>query len=280
MSRIIKAEDSSEINLCKTMPHIADDEQDCGHDEEAFSPFCQIFGVDAAGAGALPASSDAGVTAQGQAHGVAAGEAGVTEGSVAVNPAQEAVRDKGKAILDEARKKAADIETNAYNQGYAQGQKDGEEFGRRQYEARCARLKGVIESIQTQGEAILGRYEQQLVRLCMDVSRCVVQREIDVSPETIILSIKEGLKQAVEGSRMDIRLNPRDAELAQDFVKNEIRIPGGHPVNIISDNQIGQGGCLIETDFGLIDATIDGRWQAVADAIKKVLDERSRGHAD
>lgn len=275
MSRVIKAEINSEINLCKMIPCI-DDELGC-NDEKIFSSFLQILGMGQE-TGVLESPPGTGVSVEPASGRLVDIEAGrVLENA---GPTLEAIKKEAEVILDEARKKAADLETNAYNQGYAQGQKDGEEFGRRQYETKCARLKDVMQSIQMQGAAILQRYESQLVRLCMDISRCIIHREIEISPETIILSLKEALKQAIEGSRMDIRLNPRDAEIAQDFVKGEIRTPGGHTVNIIPDSQIGQGGCLIETDFGLIDATIDGKWQAVTEAIKKVLDERSRSQTD
>jgi flagellar assembly protein FliH len=279
LSRVIKADMCLEMNLHKlALPQQGNSQMEDG-DDDVFSPFCQLMGAEP---GANDSEPSAGVNILSQKR---RGLAGLGRGGGAEDARfdAEALKKEAQTILENARKMAARIEAEAYDQGYAQGQKDGEALGRRQYETRCSRLKDVIGAIQSQADAILNRYEPQLVRLCMEISRHIVHHEIEIMPETITLSIKEALKQVVEGSELNIRLNPRDAELAHDFVEKEIRVTGGHPVNITPDSRISAGGCIIETDFGLIDATVDGKWQAVVSAIKKTLNDRLKGnygHAD
>lgn len=276
MSKVIKADICHEINLCKVAVPQQENGQmeDEGDADDTFSPFYRL-------AGAERDTSNQEVESDGNVSPIDRYESTGLDASkdiiIEARLRADALKKEAEAILENARKIAAKIEAEAYDQGYAQGRKDGEAFGRKQYETRCSRLKDVINAIQLQGDAIVSRYEQQLVRLCMEISRHIVHHEIEIMPETIILSIKEAMKQVVEGSQLNIRLNPRDVELVNDFVEKEIRVTGGHPVNITPDSRISAGGCIIETDFGLIDATVDGKWQAVSDAIKKVLYDRSKG---
>ncbi|MGB9712792.1 MAG: FliH/SctL family protein [Dissulfurimicrobium sp.] len=246
----------------------------------AFSPFCELVGAGREGVDAAPLAQEG--THSNPSVGFGRGDLECERDVEAARLEAEALREEARTILENARKMAADIETEAYNQGYAQGQKDGEALGRKQYETRCARLKDVVSAIQSQAVAVIDKYEPQLVRLCMEISKAVIHREIETRPETIALCLKEAFKQVVEGSPLNIRLNPRDVEIASDFIEREARIAGGHPVNLTPDSRIDPGGCIIETDFGLIDATVDGKWQVVADAIKKILDGRRTGdgHAD
>jgi flagellar assembly protein FliH len=280
LSRVIKADMCLEMNLHKlALPQQGNSQMEGDGNDDVFSPFCQLVGPE-------QGVNDPGVASGGSVlsvDGRRSTDLNINKGVMDVKLEADALKKDAEAILENARKMAARIEAEAYDQGYAQGQKDGEALGRRQYETRCSRLKDVIGAIQSQADAILNRYEPQLVRLCMEISRHIVHHEIEIMPETITLSIKEALKQVVEGSELNIRLNPRDAELAHDFVEKEIRVTGGHPVNITPDSRISAGGCIIETDFGLIDATVDGKWQAVVSAIKKTLNDRLKGnygHAD
>lgn len=187
----------------------------------------------------------------------------------------EAITKKAEDILDQAKRKTSEIESDAYNQGYAQGQKDGEEFGRRQYEATAQRLNKVIAAIQQKGNELLNKYEAQIVQLTTEVAKRIVQREIQTDPTTILHCVRAAMEQVIEGSHLHIHLNSSDANMLTDLVQREFRNPGSHPITLVPDSEIEQGGCLIETEFGLVDATLSSKWQAVTEAISQVLNERT-----
>ncbi|MGQ9499407.1 MAG: FliH/SctL family protein [Dissulfurimicrobium sp.] len=275
MSRVIKADMCLEMNLHKlALPQQGNGQMEGDDNADIFSPFCQLVD-DKQGINDPGIASDGGVLS---VDGHRSADLNMSNDVMDVKVEANALKKEAETILENARKMAARIEAEAYDQGYAQGWKDGESLGRREYENKCSRLEDIINAIQSQADAIINRYESQLVRLCMEIARHIVHHEIEIMPETIIMSLKEALKQVVEGSELNIRLNPRDAELVHDFVEKKIKVTCGHPVNITPDSRISAGGCIIETDFGLIDATVDGKWQAVASTIKKTLNARLKGN--
>jgi flagellar assembly protein FliH len=187
----------------------------------------------------------------------------------------ETIRREARDFLDATRQKAQEIESDAYNMGFAQGKKDGEELGRRQYEAKGQRLEKVVQVLQEKGKELLRVYEAQMVRLCLEVGKCVVHQEIQTRPEIILDCIRAAMGQVMEGSRLNIHLNPKDADLVGEMIETDIQITGNHYVDIIPDNKIDYGGCLIETEFGLVDATAKTKWQAVSDAVGQILSKRA-----
>ena len=159
--------------------------------------------------------------------------------------------------------------------GFDQGKKDGEELGRRQYEATAQRLGRIIERMQTQGNDLLSMYEAQMVRLVLEVSRRIVHHEIQTAPETVLRCIRAAMEKVVEGSHLCIHLNPRDAEIVEEKVKIEFTAPGHHPVDIKPDMKVERGGCLIETEFGFVDASLSSKWQVVTPELERILTERT-----
>ncbi len=189
----------------------------------------------------------------------------------------EALKSQAQQILKDARQKSAEIESEAYAQGFEQGKKDGEELGRRQYEATAQRLNEVIESIQTQGGQLLSKYEAQMVQLTLEVARQIVHQEIEIDPQIVVRCVKAAMDLIVEGSHLCIHLNPKDVELVGEEIQVDLSAPGRHPVEIKPDAKIERGGCLLETEFGLVDATLGARWQSVVHTIRQILNERT-GH--
>lgn len=193
-----------------------------------------------------------------------------------LSEAEQIVKQKqaeAAGILERANKRAEEIEQQAYNAAFAQGKKDGEQLGLKEYQAKAKRLEEFLEEIAHLGDAILKRYETELVLLCVELSRAVLMHEARTSPETIVSVLKAAVNQAVEGSRLEIHLNSTDARLLPESLKQELKKPGSMPIVFLEDDAVSQGGCFIETDFGVIDATTQKRWQAVRDAMEKMLDK-------
>ena len=186
----------------------------------------------------------------------------------------EALKAQASRILAEAREKAQQIEGEAYEQGYSQGRKDGEELGKKEYEATARRAEAVLDAIETRGLDLLGRYEAALVELALEAASKVVQARLETDRTVVMEALRAGMEQAVEGSEIKIRLNPSDLELVAEFMHRDPALTKGHRVDLVPDGSVKQGGCLIETDFGLIDATVDARWEAVKGAVSRIIEER------
>lgn len=194
---------------------------------------------------------------------------------VATSAEAKRLRQEAESLLAEARRQAANIESEAYAQGFDQGRKDGEELGRRQYEATVQRLEQLISALKSQGQELSRKYEAQMVRLALAVARRLVHREVETDPSIVAACMQTAMRHVVEGSHIRLRLHPQDADLLAERDADDLASSGRHPLEVVPDAQISRGGCLIETKFGLVDATRETQWRTVEESIEQILFQRT-----
>ncbi len=187
----------------------------------------------------------------------------------------EAMKAEAQEVLSTARSKAAEIESQAYAQGYEQGQKDGEQLGRQQFNVALQHLESVVEDLKRQSASLVSKYEAQMVQISLLVAGKVIEGQVSEDRQLVARVLSASLKKTVEGSSITIHVNPRDWEnLGEDFL-SRLSSPGGNIVDVRADASVKRGGCLIKTEFGLIDATTESRWKAMVEAINESLKERT-----
>jgi flagellar assembly protein FliH len=188
---------------------------------------------------------------------------------------KERAEKEAEEIIDSARKRAEEIESQAYSAGYDQGQKDGLEIGRQQYQIKIQHLESVINQLQEESMKLASKYEAQLLGVAIAVARQVVGKELNENSQAVLEAIRSALANVVEGSSMTIHLHPRDFESVSKDLDSLFSRPGANRIELKPDQAVDRGGCLIQTDFGLIDATVESRWGAVIHEIDTVLKERT-----
>ncbi len=187
----------------------------------------------------------------------------------------DAIVARARELEEAARRRAEEAASRGYEEGFQQGRKDGEEMGRRELEVAAQRLNKLISSLESQGNQYFSKYEAQLVKLVMEAVRQVVMRQIELDPSLIIDVIKQAFQRVVEGSKVTIRLSPKDMELVTELLSRDHELVGAHTVDVVPDSGISPGGCLVETEFGLVDATVETRLDTVRQEMARVLKERT-----
>ena len=187
------------------------------------------------------------------------------------------LRREAQELLAEARAKAQEIESRAYDQGFEQGKKDGEELGRRQYEAMAQRLERLISSMETQLPALKRANEEALLRLVSVLASKLALKEMELDPSYVGTVLEKALSHVVQGASIKVYLNPKDLELAKEALVRLGGGPGEGRLELLPSPEVTRGGCLIETEFGLVDATVESRREALEAALEEALKERTGG---
>ncbi|HTN31268.1 MAG TPA: flagellar assembly protein FliH [Pseudomonas sp.] len=171
------------------------------------------------------------------------------------------------------------IRQEAYNEGFSTGEKDGFHAGQlrarqdaelrlNEQLARLEQLMGhLLEPIAEQDQAL----ELALVDLVAHVSREVIQRELhsDSSQLQQILSEALGLLPMGAGN-LRIHVNPQDFELVK-----ALRERHEESWKIVEDSALEPGGCRVESQNSLVDATVETRLkQALAQLFEHKREQR------
>lgn len=173
-----------------------------------------------------------------------------------------------EGILAAAHLKAQEIEQQAYEDGFQQGQKDGHEVGRRALEEVVKRLQDLVTDIEQERENIFRQREKLLVDLIILISEKLVCRELSLHPEAIRQIVEEGFRQATQQEELRLLVSPLDYEVLRQ--ENLDSWPPG--VELTADGTITPGGFRLETSLGEVDGTLQTRWTLVTQAIQQALE--------
>jgi flagellar assembly protein FliH len=166
-----------------------------------------------------------------------------------------------QTAFEDDRKKAEEAGREAGREaGYAEGQAEAERL--------IERLHTVLERAQNKRADILADTEQQIIDLVLLMSRKVI-KVISESQRTVVISnVAQALRKVKTQGNILIRVNMVDVKLTTEHIKNFIKIvEGAKGIQVVEDSTVGSGGCIIETDFGEIDARIASQLAELEDKI-------------
>jgi flagellar assembly protein FliH len=171
-------------------------------------------------------------------------------------------------IIGEARQKAQDIITasqasiekqrkEAEEQGLRTGREMGFQEGKVEVDRLIQRTQVILERSQAKRSEILVETEQRIIELVILIARKVIKVISESQREVIISNVQDALRKVKGRGDIIIRVNTVDLQLATEHIQDFIQIfERSGAIQIQEDSSVDQGGCIIETDFGEIDARI------------------------
>jgi flagellar assembly protein FliH len=174
-------------------------------------------------------------------------------------------------ILQKLRGQAARIEHEAYEKGFAQGEKDGMETGQKRLEVVLRQMAALLREIDDRREALFREDEQGLIEFALCVIKKIVRREGELGAGIIKDTLRAAFRQVEENRRTVLHLNPADYKYLLAHPQGLPFVLGDRErIKILEDDTLSAGGCLIETDYGIIDATVEGQFDhLVAEVVRK-----------
>lgn len=174
---------------------------------------------------------------------------------IARNDAQrirKEAEDYAAKIRTEAQSQARNLQIQAYQEGK---EKALQEIVHQLIEAREIR------------EKIWRETEKDLLRLAVRLAEKIIGREIEKNQETIIEIVANAVQNARQQEKLTIRVNPRDLPLIEKQID---RITSGSKIKFIdlaADPRVSDGGCLVESEVGTIDARLETQLRVLERAL-------------
>ncbi|QQO07416.1 flagellar assembly protein FliH [Breznakiella homolactica] len=176
--------------------------------------------------------------------------------------------DEAERIIAEAKQKAQDIEADARsafdedkrlaeNEGRSAGREEGFNEGKAEAERLIERTQTILERAQDKRAEILAETEQQIIDLVLLISRKVIKVISENQRNVVISNVVQALRKVKGRGNIIIRVNMTDVKLTTEHMKDFVKlVEGAKSIQIIEDSKVDRGGCIIETEFGEIDARI------------------------
>ncbi len=155
--------------------------------------------------------------------------------------------------LLELERRTQEIERDAYTKGFAQGEKDGLDYGQKSVQVVCSQIERIAQKMESLPAKVLEDYRDWLIRTSMEIAEKIVGREILTSPEIVADLVGELIEEAEQHSTLTVYLNSNDLEIIE---KKALLTPGKKHFELRADKQLDRGGCRVESSIQLLEGSV------------------------
>lgn len=204
----------------------------------------------------------------------------------------EEARQKAQQMMDEAqsemdawwearRHEDEIVRAQASEEGFLSGVEQGREQGRQEayeeYSHALAEARSILEDASLWKRRKIGEAEPFILELTLEIARKVIGEQLSCDREHLLNLIRRALSHTQEYKSIIVAVSPDSYTYVQE---NRTRLAdvldSQVEVTIVPDESVVDGGCIIRTSLGNVDARVDTQLAE----IKKALLEMQAGESE
>ncbi len=134
-------------------------------------------------------------------------------------------------------------------------------------------VQAMLSGFARQRRELLMELQPHVVRIAVEVARRIVRRELRTDPGMVARTVETALEQVAEASQTRVRVHPLDAQVLQSTIREIVSAPDeAAAVEIIPDGSVERGGCVVESDRGIVDARLATQFEEMQTRLMDGLD--------
>jgi flagellar assembly protein FliH len=171
---------------------------------------------------------------------------------------------------DEAGKEAkakdlSEIEREAYQKAFAAGQQSGLQMAEKKTEIVVKRFANSLEEVAKLREKLIKAAERDLVELAIEIAKKLVHREVKIDEKIITTLVRVALERLAVKNGITVTVNPLDAKILSEELQDLVGDEGS--VQLKTDEDLRRGDCLVESEYGSIDARISEQFKEIEEGL-------------
>lgn len=185
-----------------------------------------------------------------------------------------AAQDRAEELIAAAARDAEQSRQEARRQGAEQGRADSKD----DILPALVAFADAGQSLIVFEEQLIARCTPQIVRLALEIAEKVIGKAVAEDRAIIDSVLERAERQVIEARQIRVRLHPADfkflAETRPDIIRRGEN--DGRVIEILPSEEISRGGCRLETEIGVVDATIPTQLEEIR---RQLLDDGSQAGA-
>lgn len=157
----------------------------------------------------------------------------------------------------------AQIVQSSHQQGYQNGYRDGmvalENFKQTYAMQMSTQVGALLVALSAQLEDLQQDMARAMAISATHLARQIVRSELQTHPELVAQVANEALESLLLSARhVTLRVHPDDLPLVNQGCAEMLSARGAR---VVGDASLMRGGCMLESDIGVIDASMETRWR-------------------
>lgn len=179
---------------------------------------------------------------------------------------------EGKEIIEKAKEDAAlyrhEVEQECVKIK-EQAEKKGYEEGFQKWAEHIKRFQEEISSVRNE-------YTKVLATVALKATQKIVGKAFEMDEKLVLNIVSNALKPVLQHKKITIYVNKADLESlenSRDQLKEQFEAI--EALSIRERDDVSTGGCIIETEGGIINAQLDNQWNVLEKAFSQLLSEEN-----
>ncbi len=173
-------------------------------------------------------------------------------------------------LIDQIKQEGIDHRTEIALEGerlFDQSKEEGFQAGLKQWAEQ-------IKLLEQEKLSVRKEVEKVIAKIAIITTKKVLDRELKQDPSTVVDIIAKNLKSVANHRKISLFVNKKDLDMFQHH-KEKLKLIFEHvdTFNILSREDISEGGAIIETEAGIIDARIENLWTTIENTFEDLINK-------
>ncbi len=167
-------------------------------------------------------------------------------------------------LVSRAQEEAENIKKSAFEEGYRKGL---EAAG-----SDIAHLRNNIAEFLGAPKEVFEYIAPDILEISVNIAKTIIKKELSTDPQVLLDIIIDVLRKSCKNEpKVSVRVHPQFVAFIKDALPNMIYEYGIETkINIISDQSLDIGNCILQTNNGIIDASIDTQIEIIKKALEGI----------
>jgi flagellar assembly protein FliH len=137
--------------------------------------------------------------------------------------------------------------------------------------AEAEKIRKALEHFQGERKEYFSRVESDVVQLALAIATKILHREAQVDPMLVAALVRVAIDKLHDGSSVSVRVAPAEAGKWRVFLAHPLN---GSTIEIVEDAHLGVGDCVLETELGSANFSIEAQMKEVEQGFFDLLAQR------
>src|SRR5574344_549101 len=167
-------------------------------------------------------------------------------------------------LISRAQEEAVQIKEAAYQEGYA--------LGVEKAQADMEQFKNCLNNFLGSEERVFEAIAPDIIEISLEVAKKIIKHEVQTDPQIVIDTVMDIMKNIPKNEpKITLKVNSAQLQFVKDNLPQQLTLLGVESkLSILSDDNVSEGSCILQTNNGVVDASIESQLDIVQTALRGI----------
>ncbi len=167
-------------------------------------------------------------------------------------------------LVSRAQEEAENIKKSAFEEGYAKGLENAQND--------IAVFKENLKVFMGSTKEVFEYIAPDILEISVYIAKKIIQKELETNPQVILDIIIDVLRKSCKNEpKVTVKVNPQLVPFLKDSIPNVTYEYGIETkINVLADQSLEADNCILQTNNGIIDASIDTQMEIIKKALEVI----------